>query len=250
MYSLGLDTPASHRHLHRSLRQIDHLERPGTHGWIAAPPGASSEIARLETSFVDAPVSLEQSLRAATMSALESAAHVRHSIQSNVFTLTSLRGMLRTLLMGAGRLGHVALPTTPQERETHAANVVGMEARSLERAITDIGKVTNLPGLKWDPDDVAEFRRKIATVNTARPPGDHSLIRTVADLIGTEAAAADDSVDPGALRDHLTWVWHTSSGTAHGFGWQSGAGGDFVTDLGAALSAFHFCLEATKRMWQ
>lgn len=250
MYRLGLDTPEAHEQLQRTIAVIEHLEDPRTHGWLSQPPSPSSETARLATAVPDGPVSLESSLRSAAMSALEAAAHIRFSIQSEHYTLTSLRTMMRTILMGAGRLGYVALPDTAQVREANATVLVGQEARSLNQALGNISQITQLPGLKWRPDDVRRFDQQIAAVNTARLPGDRAMIREAAKLIGTEVAAADNTVGQTTLRDHLTWIWHTSSGSAHGFDWQSHASGTFITDIAAAVSAFHFSIDATRRMWQ
>jgi len=250
MYNLGLDTPESHEYLQRTIALIEHLETPATHEWITAVPSSSSEITRLETTVPDGPVDLTSSLRSAAMSALESAAHIRYSIQSSHYTLTSLRGMMRTVLMGAGRLGFVALPDTELVRETNAATVVGQEARSFKRALKDDQEITNLSELQWRPDDVGEFERQIANVNTGRLPGDGVMIRETADMIGARAAAAEPTIESAALREHLTNVWNTSSGSAHGFDWQSRATGDFVTDIGAVISTFHVSFDATQRLWR
>jgi len=250
MYSLGLDAPESDEHLRRTLALIDHLEEPQTHSWISASPSASSEIARLNKAVPDGPVSLEGTLRSATMSALESAAQIRFSIQCRHYTLTSLRAMMRTILMGAGRLGFVALPDAIEVREANAATLVRQEARSFKHALKDVNGITNVLGLKWEPDKVDEFEQQIAGVNTDGLRGDRAMIREAAGLMGAQAATADPTIGQAALRDHLTWVWHTSSGSAHGFDWQSRASGDFVTDIGAVASAFHSSFDATRRMWQ
>src|SRR5699024_6905917 len=238
MYRLGLDTPEAHEQLQRTIAVIEHLEDPRTHGWLSQPPSPSSETARLATAVPDGPVSLESSLRSAAMSALEAAAHIRFSIQSEHYTLPSLR----TILRGAGRRGYVALPDPDQLREANATVLVGQEARSLNQALGNISQITQLPGPKWRPDDVRSFDQKIAAVNTVRLPGDRAMIREAAKLIGTEVAAADNTVGQTTLRDHLTWIWHTSSGSAHGFDWQSHASGNFITDIAAAVSAFHFSI--------
>jgi|SRR5699024_360168 len=250
MYSLGLDTPESDEYLRRTLALIEHLEEPQTHGWVSTSPSTSSEIARLESIVPDGPVSLEGTLRSATMSALESAAHVRFSIQSRHYTLTSMRGMMRTVLMGAGRLGFVALPDTAEVQETNSAALVRQEARSFKHALKDVNGITTVPGLKWTPDQVHEFEQQISGVSTDGLRGDRAMIREAADLMGAEAAIADPTIGQATLRDHLTWIWHTSSGSAHGFDWQSRASGDFVTDIGAVVRAFHFSLDATRRIWQ
>src|SRR5699024_12779946 len=148
MYSLGLDTPESDEYLRRTLALIEHLEEPQTHGWVSTSPSTSSEIARLESIVPDGPVSLEGTLRSATMSALESAAHVRFSIQSRPYTLTSMRGMMRTVLMGAGGLGIVAVPDTAGVQGTNPAAVVRHEARSVKATFKELNGVTAVPGLE------------------------------------------------------------------------------------------------------
>src|SRR5699024_12129290 len=57
------------------------------------------------------------------------------------------------------------------------------------------------------------------------------MIREAAKLIGTEVAAADNTVGQTTLRDHLTWIWHTSSGSAHGFDWQSHRSEEHTSEL-------------------
>lgn len=249
MYSFCVDSPDAPAHLERCVSLIEHLELPATHEWIRQPPAVSSEIAAIDTGFPDAPVSLEDTLRAAVIAALESASHMRISIQSELFSPAPFRAELRTILMAAGRLGYVALPTESDDRREHAEHILGMEARSLERALTDIEEIEHLAGLRWSSDDVDEFRRQIDAVSTKGLPGDRTQIRTAAELIGRKAAAADASIEPTVLRDHLAWIWNTASGSAHGFAWQSLANGDFVTDLGDVLSAFHIAFDATKRIW-
>lgn len=249
MYSLGLDSPAAVDHLHRSLALIVHLELPQTHAWVHRSPAASSEITTTDGAYPDAPVSVEQSLRSAVTAALESASQIRYLIESEAFAPAPFRAALRTILMSSGRLGYVALPMAREERRRHAEHVLGIEARSLVFAIKDIDQITNLVGLRWTPDEVNELRRKAATISTDQIPGDRTLIRTAAELIGEHVHAADPTISATTLRDHLAWAWHTSSGSAHGFAWQSLASGDFVTDLGDVLSAFHFTLDAAQEMW-
>jgi len=124
-----------------------------------------------------------------------------------------------TIMMGAGRLRFVALSDTTEVREANAATLVRLEARSFKHALKDANEFTNVLGLKWEPDKVDEFEQQIAGVNTDGLRGDRAMIREAADLMGAQAATADPTIGQAGLRDHLTWAWHTSSGSAHGVDW-------------------------------
>lgn len=249
MYSFSDDSRSAREHLGRWISIIEHLEEQANYEWILRPPAASSEITAIDTDFPEAPVCLEDSLRSAGIAALECASHLRIAIQSRLFAPSPFRTELRTILMGAGRLGYISMPTQPDDRREHAEHILRKEAHSLDRALKDIDRIEHLPGLRWADADVDELRRKIKTITMTVVPGDGLMIRKAADLIGREAALADPTIESGVLRDHLMWIWHTTSGSAHGLSWQERAHGDFVTDLGAVLSAFHYALVMTRKIW-
>lgn len=249
MYDFGLSTPDSMRHLHKTLDLIVHLEDEQTHGWINRSPGEQSEIAQLARVVPSEPVDLVSSLRTAGVSALESLSHVRWTIEQENFILGPFRGAMRTALMGAGRLGFVALPSDAQQREENATTIVSQEAKSLGQAIADIQKISTLDGLRWSEAEVRSYQEQIARLNLNGLKGDRAMIRETAGMIGDEVQKAHPGLSGVTFRDHLTWIWHTSSGSTHGYDWQARASGDFVTDIFAVASALHMTLAATARLW-
>lgn len=250
MYDFGLSTPDSMRHLHKTLDLIVKLEDEQTHDWINRPPGEQSEIARLARAVPSEPVDLVCSLRTAGMSALESLSHVRWTIDNDHFILGPFRGAMRTALMGAGRLGFVALPGEATQREENAMTIVSQEAKSFGQAIADIQKITTLHGLRWRETEVRSYKEQIAKLNLDGLKGDRAMIRETAGMIGHEVQKGHPGESAVAFRDHLTWIWHTSSGSTHGYDWQTRASGDFVTDIFAVASAVQVTLAATRRLWE
>lgn len=249
MYNLGDDSLAAAEHLGQSLSIIDHLEKPQTHGWVRKAPLSASEVDHLNRLFPEAPVSLESSLRASVLSALEAAAHLRFTIEAGRFVPSPFRSELRMILVAAGHLSYVTMPETASERREHARKLLALEARSLGGALKDIEKITQLPGLKWDASHVADLRRKMDALNFENLLGDRGLIRVAAELLGKRVANEDSSIDAVTVRDHLWWIWHTSSGAAHGFAWQEIAAGDFITDFGTVVSAFYCAFDAAQGAW-
>lgn len=157
---------------------------------------------------------------------------------------------MRTALMGAGRIGFVALPGDAKQREQNATTIVSQEAKSFRQAIADIQKITTLHGLRWSEAEVLSYKEQIAKLSLDGLKGDRAMIRETAGMIGDELQKDHPGVSGVTFRDHLTWIWHTSSGSTHGYDWQTRASGDFVTDIFAVASAVQMTLAATRRLWE
>jgi hypothetical protein len=251
MYEFGLGSDAANKSLSRTVAFIQHLELPETHEWIKHPPSPGSEVATLQASVPQEPIPIAEALRTAMMTALESLAHIRFSIQAGCYTLPGMRSMMRTALMGVGRVGFVVLPDTRRERQGNAEKVLTQEARSLSDALDDIQSITTLPGLLATDEQAADFRQQISQFDIkGRKFGDRGMIRRSAALIGSEVARVDSSISEEVLRDHLTWIWNTASGAAHAFDWQNLAPGEFVPDIADVAAAAHCVLAATGRAWK
>lgn len=251
MYEYGLDSETAQRHLDRSMQIIGRINEPARRRWLNSPPSPEGEITRLKGASPQDPVDLSHSLHAAAVTSADAVLQISLALRSpDGFTLGAVRTLLRTALMGAGRVGYVVLPETPEERDRNAAVVLAQEAGSLSRALRDFETFTGLPGLRPTDDQITMLREQIAQHDHKRGrTGDRAMIRRAAELMGIEVARRDPTIDSVALREHLTFIWHTASGAAHGLDWQRASTGDFVSDLGAVTSALSRVLEALEQLW-
>lgn len=252
MYAYGLDGRLAQQHLDRSLCIIDRINETRTRRWLSSPPVPGSEIARLERASLQQPMDVSHSLQAAAVASLDAVLQIRLALKApSNFTLGAVRTLLRTALMGAGRIGYVVLPATSEEKERNAAVILAQEAESLSNALRDFENFASLPGLRPTRVQIAAFREQISQHGQVRRgrAGSRAMILDSAELMSIEVARLDPTVDATALREHLIFVWHTTSGVAHGFDWQNMSNGDFVSDLGAVTSALSRALEALEKLW-
>lgn len=252
MYEYGLEGETAQRHLDRSMQIIDRINEPARRGWLRFPPSPEGEITRLKGASLQDPVDLSHTLHAAAVGSMDAVLQISLALGSpDGFTLGAVRTLLRTALMGAGRIGYVALPETPEERERNAAILLGQEADSLTRALRDLETFTSLPGLRPTDAQITVLREQIAQHdrNIRGRTGDRAMIRRAAELMGVEVARLDPTVDATALREQLTFIWHTASGAAHGLAWQNYSTGDLVGDLGAVTSALSRVLDVFEQLW-
>ncbi|QCR53224.1 hypothetical protein C1N80_06265 [Brachybacterium sp. SGAir0954] len=251
MYEFGLDDAAAHAHLTRALSTIDHITNPDNRSWLTTAPAPGSEVDRLEQAVLQDPVDLSHSLGFAATAALDSLQEIAIIVRGNASILTPLRGMMRTALMGAGRVGYVILPDSPEEREAHAGMVVSHEAVSLGRALASFGSFTELPGLAPTPDELAMLLEQIQAHPRGKKEGEAAMIQASAELVARAIAEQDPAQPAGVLAEQLAYIWNTASGAAHGFYWQHDfEHGSFVADLGAVVSAVYYSLDALRARWE
>jgi hypothetical protein len=250
MYEVGLNNDKDHQYLAHTLDQIDQLLDSGIRRVVTTPPAPGSEISRLEKVSLQDPVDLSHSLSTASISALDSLAQTREILRSGSgFALTPMRAMMRTALMGAGRVGYVVLPDSPAEREKNAATVLAQEAKSYARAISAAKDFEGLREAKPPKDLVEHLQAQIAAHDKRRGAGDGAMIHRAADLIGQEVHTKDPSLHEDVVADNLAWIWHTASGAAHGFHWQEDTPGIYAADLGMVVSALAYVLDVETRLW-
>lgn len=250
MYTFGMEDQAAKDHVERSLEVIDLLTSPEGRAWASVAPAEDGEIARLERKALADPVLLSHSLGNAAVAAIDSLQHISMALRSSGGTLTTFRSMMRTALMGAGRIGYAVLPETEAEREANAATILAQEARSLKQALKSFDTFTDLKDLRPTAAETTTLREQINAHPSRPKDGDGAMIQRAAELIGAEVAKREPSAPSGVVADQLAFIWNTSSGAAHGFYWQNDFEGEFVTDLGLVVPAVQYTLEALRDAWE
>lgn len=249
-HPLGVDSVADEKRLRETLEQIDGLTAPSARDWATRAPAPGSEIRRLEQAVPQEPVDLSHSLNAATIAALDALTSTASLLCSDDgCTEVAVRALTRSALMGASRLGYVVLPTTAAERERNAATVVAREAESFKRALKAVKDVNALPIQKPTDEESKALKRQIALHKDAPGFRDGAMIERSAELLGAEIERQELIEDGTIVADQLSWLWHTASGSAHGFNWETRAPSHFVADLSTVATAAGWILDVAERAW-
>lgn len=249
MYEYGLDTDQDADAMNRTLATIDSITDDGYRKWITTAPAADSEIARLERAVPTDPVDLSHSLSFAAIASLDALQMIAMIVRSNVPILTPLRSMMRTALMGVGRIGYVVLPKDGGERETNAGTLLALEVASYKRALKHFETFEHLAELVPDADDTGLLREQFGLHPSGRLDGDGKMIQAAVRLIGREIAADEPGTPVGMHEEQFTLIWNTASGAAHGFHWQNDFPGIFTADIGAVTSGVQYTLEKMRCLW-
>lgn len=250
MHPLGINTQADEQQLLQTLASIDDLTEPNARQWATAAPAPDSEIRCLEQEVPQEPVDLSHSLNAATIAALDALTPTASLLRSDDgCTEVAVRALMRSGLMGIGRLGYVVLPVTAEERRRNAATVVAREAESFDRALKAVKNVNALPIEQPTDAEIASLKRQIALHKDAPGFRDGAMIERSAKLIGVEVERQQQNADGAVVADQLSWIWHTASGSAHGFNWETRAPNHFVADLSTVVVAAGWVLDVAERAW-
>jgi len=256
---IGLDADGAVEHLRRQLAivaiidELDGQLSPDPHR--LAEPG--SELAALAETAPDAPVNLLLSVRAgltAARGALDQIASIfANNLPTNAIVLQAL---LRTALLGAGRVVFALAPADPGQRQRNVRAVLRQEGRSLMQSLDSFAEFEHLVALKPHGGYLDEQRRRNRALQEAhRPAGEAKTLKEVARVIGEQLATSgfDDSTVPDVLTEHIMWIWHAYSGAAHGFAWPcllpgtASMAGDFIADLGVVVSVTHLAFDVAQR---
>lgn len=249
MYSLGLDDDNAQVHLQRQLAVIDIIEDLNTQ--LAEPPRLDSEMYALDrTVLPDAPVSLINSMRRGLTASLDSLRPIAaHFKGEGPATLISLQSGIRTALMGASRVVFVLGPDESAVREANARIVLAQEWNSLNRALRDFEKFEVLKAMAPPPGFVADMQERAAPLRGTAKQSETKTLILVAEEIGRQLARRYPDIEERTAKEAVLWIWHSASGSAHGFGWPTLTGGDFVTDFGTVVPASHLAFDAAVRRW-
>jgi hypothetical protein len=263
---IGLDSPAAADHLRRQLATIaviDDLDAriPTAAGAIAEPGSELAELVRM-TASVDPPVDLLLSLRSGLTTArltLDQIALLFHAR-----TLTHpvvLQVLTRAALLGAGRVVYVLGPEELEARRRNAETVLRQEGSSLMRGLRAMKDFQHLETLRPTPEYVAEQQRRNTAIQQQRPPGEERVLADMAAAIGQRFKRWAEDARPAeqglgeVVTEHVTWIWHTFSGVAHGYGWPTQApgytehsSGDFLADFGLVVPVVHLAFSDMSRL--
>lgn len=169
--------------------------------------------------------------------------------------------LLRSALLGAGRVVYMLGPEDEHERIANTTVVLRQEADSYHRAYTQFAEFVQFGGLVPPPELVARYeQRRIDLMEGGKPPGEAKTLDSAAAVIGEMLATAhgvvveqelDDVAD--AIKEHVRWIFHLYSGVAHGFAWPwltpgtASLPGHFIADLTTVTNVAHLAADITIR---
>lgn len=247
MYKMGNDDLESQLYLAELFRQIGHIAEVGEQ--LKEPPSSDSEIMFLSNEFADAPVALYRSLSAALNTAIHALTEIRVRVETEPTSVIGVRSLLRAALLGSCRASFVLTPTTRAERIKNAGRVLRYEADQLVGATNNFKKFEHLGALIPSEEvlsDYVERSQKLSKSST----NETTLIMEFAKQAGQAAKEYDPTTEPRVLEENLTWIWRTTSAAVHGLGWVSMVpDGNFISDLGAVVSAGSVAVEAAEKAW-
>lgn len=254
MLNIGLDGPEDEVALARALETIDLVGRLDDD--LPHDPALlgqrGSEIEQLMQRLPDPLVDIRISLRVGLEVARGSLAQVSSIITRSVPTTGSvLQSLVRSALLGAGRVVYVLGPEDASLTEANARMVLRQEARILMKAYDAFEKFEKFQALVPPPSVLAAQRARNESVQAGAPTlGEEKMLLVMAKVI-VEALAAEGHEQ--VLTEHVTWLFNVYSGVAHGFGWprlipgSESMPGHFIADLTQVVSIAHFAFDMTAR---
>jgi len=132
-----------------------------------------------------------------------------------------LQSLLRSALLGAGRVVFILGPADAETREANARVVLSQEAKSLMRAYEAFEKFKH-SGALIPPDHVlrAQRERSREIESWGSPIGEEkTLLRMTDAVIKTLASRGYPPETLPIMAEQITWIFHVYSGVSHGFAW-------------------------------
>jgi len=169
--------------------------------------------------------------------------------------------LLRSALLGAGRVLYMLGPEDETERIANTMVVLQQEAESYHRAYTQFAEFEQFQALVPPPETVAVYeRRRADLMRGGRPPGEARTLDSMAEVIGAMLAGTDSAVPQQELddlatvaREHVRWMFNIYSGVAHGFAWPllvphtESLPGHFIAEFTTAANVAHLAADITLR---
>lgn len=169
--------------------------------------------------------------------------------------------LLRSALLGAGRVLYMLGPQDAHKRLSNSTVVLQQEAESLYRAYTQFEGFEQFGALVPPPETISIYEgRRVSLLQGGRPRGEAEMLEGMAQVIGEMLAAADTAVpqqepddDSATIAEHVRWIFQTYSGVAHGFAWPSlvpgtaSLPGHFIADFTTVVNIAHAAAEMTLR---
>lgn len=169
--------------------------------------------------------------------------------------------LLRSALLGAGRILFMLGPVDEAQRIANTVVVLKQEAASFHTAYTQFAGFQHFQALIPASETVALYeRRRVALMRGGRPPGEARTLDSMAEVIGellagTESAVPSQTDDDlsGLAREHLRWMFNVYSGVAHGFAWPwlgphtRSLPGHFIAEFTTATNVAYLAADVTLR---
>ena len=169
--------------------------------------------------------------------------------------------LLRSALLGSGRILFMLGPADEARRIANTVVVLKQEAASFHTAYTQFAEFHQFQALIPDPETVALYeRRRVELMRDGRPPREARTLDSMAEVIGELLAAAESAVpsqeddDLGTLaKEHVRWMFNVYSGVAHGFAWPwlvphtESLPGHFIAEFTTVTNVAHLAADLTLR---
>lgn len=220
---MGLDDPDALRVLLWAItivnESVDRLrDEIGADG-----PSGDSEIYRLTRALPPGPMSFDRTMFAAADAARGALDEISDILGNNRPTsMIVLHALLRSALVGSGRIAFALVPAEPSARLRNARLLVAQESKSFMRALNAYAEFEHLLLVRPDDQYLARARQQNAALQDGgRPRGDGAVMTGAAEVIGAALAASPDYPDGNRQlqREHVIWLWNTYSGAAHTYAW-------------------------------
>lgn len=223
-------------------------------GEMTFPPHPESAIVKFQAQLPPSPVSIIQSIEAGLETAQSSLDQVAQIFymggQANMMTLQTLT---RAALLGAGRVVFILGANTIEDRRANATSVLQQESKSFLRAIRSFHGFRHLTAFRPTTEAVDELQRQHESLRSNCGDGgsETQTLREMAQLIASKVANHPElETEPGALSEAIQLIWHTYSGSVHGFGWPKPIERDFVADFGIVVSIAHFAFDVASHYYE
>ncbi|WP_424184972.1 hypothetical protein ACOBQX_24210 [Actinokineospora sp. G85] len=220
---MGLDDPEAMKTLTWAVRIIDETVDRLRDEIGSTGPSDDSEVYRLARALPPGQMSLDRSIFAAADAARGALDQIRDILRNNIPTSPIvLQALLRSALVGSGRITFALFPADPSTRLQNARSLVAQESNSFMRALDAYAKFKQLLGAR--PDDhyrASAQQQNDELLKGGKPFGDGAVLTGAAEVIGAALAAAPEYSDENKqiLREHVIWLWNTYSGAAHTYAW-------------------------------
>ncbi|SMY01673.1 hypothetical protein [Brevibacterium antiquum] len=259
MIDLGLDDLEVAEMLTRALSVIDGPVEDCWSEFLKEKDNTEeSELVRLYEEMPAGPIDITGVIAVGVETARSCLNQISFIIQNPVPTSpVVLQTLLRAALVGSARTLYVLLPTDPDERLERAHKVV---ARDTESGRQGLRQFAGFQGMRAfaAPEDLVEsmtnHRKELWP--KGNPPGDGKIVEGMSAVMhdALELAGVGEELGHEFLTDHVTWLWNTYSGLAHGYFWprllpglaedDRRIPGDFPLDLHQIATATHMALLA------
>lgn len=169
--------------------------------------------------------------------------------------------LLRSALLGAGRVLYMLGPEDEDDRIANTLVVLQQEAASFHRAYTQFAEFEQFQALVPPPELVARYEQRRSELMRGRtPPGEAKTLDAMAAVIGEMLATVDivvphQELDDAATaaKEHVRWLFHVYSGVSHGLAWPwlipgtASLPGHFIADFTTVTNVVYLAADITLR---